>query len=559
MLCEYKDILAHKKKLISQAAQSSEKLLHEIDRLSQENLNIALTIANIRDVRQALSEQSRENLYKHVRDIHVHLNKNNPHKLCIHFSVPPAKSFLRIWNPGKFDDDLSGFRQTITDVFKYKKPLKGLEAGRLGPVVRGIAPIFENSSSLIACVEVFCSIGELAKNISEEYGDQNAVYSIESVKATLSKKNFRKLGRFNEIIPPPDSIRSEISQEILERAFIKPLIYETGNTLIASSFIRDYNQNKIGVYLNFIDITYLKNMIKISIKRMLIEAGIFFICSVIITFLVLRSVIEPINRIIDGLNDTARQVLIYAEKVEIASINTSRVAVNQAGSVENMTVFFSKTDQIIRQNTENAQHAGHIMEETAKSMSDAGCSFEDINSFMNEIYELSRESSGVVKNIDEIAFQTNILALNAAVEAARAGETGSGFSVVAREVLNLSVKTTSAAQNTAQLIESTLQKAESGKKLIKTARESFSAAESNSYKIGNIVAEIINTSNDHVSEIENIINIVRKIDSITQENAHHSKTLASASKEMNVSAGKMKKFATELYFLVQSGKNFIEK
>lgn len=59
---------------------------------------------------------------------------------------------------------------------------------------------------------------------------------------------------------------------------------------------------------------------------------------------------------------------------------------------------------------------------------------------MQRLEDYTSELSEMAGNVVVIAKNTNLLALNAAIEAARAGDTGRGFSVVADEVRNLSIR-----------------------------------------------------------------------------------------------------------------------
>jgi len=57
------------------------------------------------------------------------------------FHTAPATSFLRVHQPAKFGDDLSGFRKTVVAANTDRKPIVGLEGGVAGLGLRGVVPI----------------------------------------------------------------------------------------------------------------------------------------------------------------------------------------------------------------------------------------------------------------------------------------------------------------------------------------------------------------------------------------------------------------------------------
>jgi methyl-accepting chemotaxis protein len=174
------------------------------------------------------------------------------------------------------------------------------------------------------------------------------------------------------------------------------------------------------------------------------------------------------------------------------------------------------------------------MRDVTQTVAAAMSAMNDLTESMNNIQKSSEQVVGVLKTLDQIAFQTNILALNAAVEAARAGEAGSGFSVVADEVRSLARRSTDSARQSAEIIEKTLADVRKGVEFVGRAHSAFGAVSVKMASGGEAVSQIATNSKEQAKRISQVGEALSKIEKVTQSNAANAQETAECASSMTV-------------------------
>lgn len=233
----------------------------------------------------------------------------------------------------------------------------------------------------------------------------------------------------------------------------------------------------------------------------------------------LKHMNESLSRAVGAVRNSTTNITKASDELASGNFDLSERTESQASSLEQTASSMEQLTSTVRANSENAEEANRLVIAASAKAISGGAVVSKVVKTMGSIQESSRKIVDIIGVIDGIAFQTNILALNAAVEAARAGEQGRGFAVVASEVRSLAQRSASAAREIKVLIDDSVEKVESGGRLVGEAGTTIGEVVSSIGQVANLMAGITTASREQSMGIEQINQAITAMDEMTQKNA----------------------------------------
>ena len=252
-------------------------------------------------------------------------------KLKLHFHLPNGRSLLRVWRDKQtkkngqwvdISDDISSFRQTVLDVNSTGSPVKGIELGRGGFVVRGLAPVVSDNGRRLGSVETLLDFGPIMESASKSAGQSLVLYmNADKLNITTklqdAQKNPKVGSNFVLVADTHGKLGTALPEDGLLQARQGVHYMKQGGLPVAAFPIKDYKGQQIGVMAYAMDTT-AQNAFLREVEWTLIGvlALVMILPLAIASVVISKSVSSPVGKIVAKIKDIAEDRADLKERLD---------------------------------------------------------------------------------------------------------------------------------------------------------------------------------------------------------------------------------------------------
>ncbi|KPA10793.1 methyl-accepting chemotaxis sensory transducer [Candidatus Magnetomorum sp. HK-1] len=390
------------------------------------------------DKAQKARQMLRDALKYHVQGF---VQLGNVGKLKLHFHLPNGRSLVRLWRKKQkqiknkwvdLSDDISGFRQTVLDVNQTGTPAKGIELGRGGFVIRGVAPVKNTENKILGSVEILMDF----KPIMDNAISQNSVHAeslflyMNSDKLSITSRmkdssKFPVIGnQFVFVYGTGDQVgKANIRLNYLSQGKKETALTQENEYAIACFPVKDYRSRQIGVMAYVFNKQSCDQQIRYVYSTILGIVLFFIIVLGVISYWVFsKFILNPIGKVLDfstnfasgdissrlsidqndEIGDMSKSLNVMAEnQTKIIKEITTNVETLSGASEQLLEIsdILGKGTDTTSQKSKSLKHGSEKMSNAMESVSNAS---EQVSGNMNVIASAIEQMSAT---INEIALQ----------------------------------------------------------------------------------------------------------------------------------------------------------
>ncbi len=257
----------------------------------------------------------------------------------------------------------------------------------------------------------------------------------------------------------------------------------------------------------------------------------------------LRALLARVKGDVEQLRHAADGLATSSHEISESTAAQSDSASSMAASVEQMTVSVDHIAKNAQDAQSYSQQSDTVAADGNRIVQNVVAEIEGIAATVNQsataveaLGEQSKQISGIVGTIKEIADQTNLLALNAAIEAARAGESGRGFAVVADEVRKLAERTAKSTQEIAEMIQAIQSGTTTAVSSMKLGVERVATGVEQAQAAGGAISQVQVQAQQVVEAVSEITTALREQAAASTQIAQNVERIAQMAEENNAAA-----------------------